>query len=326
MSKKIDWIDFLKGLAILAVITDHLVFTYTNKTIQMHTQFSVTMFIFLSGITSCISQSRNTGKKGYISKRLLGIFIPYVVATVAYQLLITDYHFDFMIFKDYILNFNVSPPFYFIAFFMQLVLVSPILYKLFDINKSIYSRVISLIVIYILSLYLTHYTKISNIYGGGNLILGGTYLFVFALGMFFYFYMDKLKKSFNLFISIIGVLLLIAYEFLVDLKLGWSNPPNDHTIVFTSIIFMILYGVYNLFSKYIRYAKIELLGKYSLYIFLYHWLALKYFDKYIGYNQISDPYLRYFILLLWASVSPILLVVLYRKVKWFIFEKNMSDS
>jgi uncharacterized membrane protein len=110
--KKLDWIDFMKGFAILAVLTDHLSGTYKNNNFHLHSQFSVTIFIFLAGITACISISRNQGKQGYILKRVLGVFIPYAVATFVNHLYSNKYHFDFIVFKDQLLHFNASGPFY----------------------------------------------------------------------------------------------------------------------------------------------------------------------------------------------------------------------
>lgn len=57
---EIRWINFLKGMAIVAVVIDHLYgIVYENGLVRGLTVYSVTLFIFLVGITSSISIERN---------------------------------------------------------------------------------------------------------------------------------------------------------------------------------------------------------------------------------------------------------------------------
>jgi len=71
---RFSYIDVLKGIAILAVIFDHglyIFFGLTYSWIQAYTYFSVAWFIFLSGVTSAISASKqNYSPVKFITSRL----------------------------------------------------------------------------------------------------------------------------------------------------------------------------------------------------------------------------------------------------------------
>lgn len=86
MTKKSEWIDFAKLLAILAVLLDHTGnILYTRHDIAYLSFYSVGVFIIIMGITSYWSFDRmhsNLGNK--IKKKCLGIMIPYLVASFFY--------------------------------------------------------------------------------------------------------------------------------------------------------------------------------------------------------------------------------------------------
>ncbi|MFX3632167.1 MAG: acyltransferase [Candidatus Pristimantibacillus sp.] len=278
---KLRWIDFLKGVAILAVVLDHLHgIIYNNTQIHLLTQYSVTLFILLAGVTSGISNSNNTLKYSpYIIRKLRSIFIPYMLATVIYHIVANSYHFNFELFKQQLIMFNASGPFYFVLFYMQLVIVSPFLYKLFA-NRAIYQQGILLIVFYFISKYLTHYTAIEGYYGGAGKLLGGSYLFVFCFGIVVYLnlhLLDRVKKVWLWIGLLLSVGIYLLYINIGWLEKGWFNPPTKYTFMFALIVALIGWFAFHLvhttwISKILFV--VELLGKYSLYVFLYHSLFI----------------------------------------------------
>ena len=80
------WLDLLKGIAMIAVVIDHLFYYYNNLSVQTHTGFHVSLFILLAGFTSAISIQNRGGvvNFSYILKRISKIFLPYLIATLIY--------------------------------------------------------------------------------------------------------------------------------------------------------------------------------------------------------------------------------------------------
>ena len=255
MKQRLQWLDILKGIAIIAVVIDHTygVF-YNNILVQYHTGFSVALFVFLAGITSAMSLSRGNFIKFY-KKRLVSIVIPFIIATAFFSLL---YNKSFI---NSLLYFNATGPMYFIAFFMQLILIAPLLNKL---------NIFFLPLIILIANSLNHFSFIPFLWGGGNKLFGGTFLLMFYLGFLFYKnieFFDKIR--FKLINIIIPIILLISFEYFKLYPTIWHNPPYFLTFVYTFSVFWFIFNLklnyQNKILKFISYC-----GRNSLYIFLYH--------------------------------------------------------
>lgn len=329
MKFHIGWIDFLKGSAILAVILDHLYnVVYTSHELHLFTSFSVTLFIFLAGITSVISIERNKKTLAeYQLRRMKGVLVPYAIATIIYGIVNLNYRFDWGNFWSDLILFKATPPFYFVLFYCQLALVAPFLYKLL-IKKNLMFQIISLVPIYFVSKYLTHYTEVGGIYGGGGRILGGSYLFVFYLGMLFFLIYQKYSVKVNrLWIHLIGLLASITLIYWINisgtLSLAWSNPPNKQTILYSLSVFLLGYCIFMILAKW-KVTKIFTsvfmhLGVHSYYIYLYHILAIHYASKNYYKFGISDNWtIKAIWFLSFAVAIPLLIgvVIKYRPWKW----------
>ncbi|AIQ49625.1 hypothetical protein R70723_29920 [Paenibacillus sp. FSL R7-0273] len=300
---KLRWINFLKGAAMLAVVFDHLYgLVYVNAFIHSLTIYSVTLFIILAGFTSSISIGRTKMPiRAYIVKRITPIVVPYLVATLVYHLYWNNLRFDFNVFKNQVIMFNASAPFYFVLFFLQLIVVSPLLYRVFH-GRVFYQQLLGLFFIYLMSFYLTHFTSVANYYGGASRVLGGSYLFCFSLGIFLQLLSSNppifLKKVFQSDIKILVVGLvtaLIAMFIYINAHLldkSWANPPNKNTLFYTIIIASILFFAFQIAEKRIKqlaliFTPIELIGSNSLYVFLYHSLFI-YIGQRIGLLTINS--------------------------------------
>lgn len=259
-SNRLVWLDFLKGLAICAVVLDHLygVF-YKNIFIQQHTSFSVALFIFLAGITTAMSLSKYNLFQFY-KKRLLAIINPYILATFLISLFI---HKPFL---SSLINFNAAGPFYFIAFFLQLLLIAPILNKL---------NYFFLPLIFAVSFLLNRF-HFTNLWGGGEFLFGGSFLFLFYLGIIFYKNISFFKPKFIF--SVIAALVLIFFELFNLIPNTWHNPPYLLTMLYTFTIFSIFYNL-SLPSNNPVIRLFSFFGRYSLYIFLYHSLIFPMLEK-----------------------------------------------
>ena len=300
-----QWIDFMKAIAILAVLINHTAgLCYTNPYIGIGSFFSVTLFIILSGITSYSSFERHKDipYKKDLDRKLKGILIPYGISTACCVVLHLKY-FDLLTFITYFLYFNGSPPFYFVLFYIQLMLISRPLSlfvnTVYESKRPIYQKVLIHIAVGILLLYATHifinYTSTHNINGGAKYLFGGTYLFIYYIGIILgsckkILYPSLTKSSSYIYIYICGIIIFPILSVATFMEMitkgpffgsvayfgGTYNPPETRLIVYTLMVFGGLLCLNWIIDKIsfkpftlIRNA-IAWLGRYSLYIFLFH--------------------------------------------------------
>ncbi|NQX47280.1 acyltransferase [Paenibacillus tritici] len=320
------WIDFAKAIAIMAVILDHSFgLLYTSQTFQLHTVFSVTLFVLLSGITSSIAINRNPKiNKQIIMKRLSRILVPYFFATAIIITYYNNFVFDYRIFYNRLLYFSASGQFYFIVFFIQLVVVAPFLFIIFKKQQNnIYLQAVFLFLAYILSLLFLHNTLIGDFYGGAIYLFGGSYFFVFCMGIIIYTHLEKLNsRRANFSILAISLLLLFVVEWFGLIDRSWANPPNKFTIVYMLVVLGLIFSLSNLISLKNMILKriigfINYLGQNSLYIFLYHYMFLDICKKSKVLSDISLNYKPiYFICVFVISlVSPLIIPISGRYLK-----------
>lgn len=77
---RIEWIDLLKGLAIILVVMGHM--PYDDGCIALKNgiySFHMPLFFLLAGFTAALSMGRSSSPGQFMVKRLVGIFIPYLV-------------------------------------------------------------------------------------------------------------------------------------------------------------------------------------------------------------------------------------------------------
>lgn len=311
-----NWIDFCRGIAIIAVIIDHTS-SYYPSLLVLHTAFSVPMFVFLGGITSCMSLERRTQPTAkYIVKRLRPIIGPYLVANAAYQFVNDKLVFSLHNYLTTLFLFSGSPPFYFLVFYPQLIILSPYLYEWFIRNKSYMICAVALMASYAVSLISQHHTFILDVHGGGKYLFGGTFLFLFVAGMVTF--QLFLKRYANLNYWIIGafaVLLLSLFDLLGLIHNVWHNPPNMYSILYSLIAIVICIAAAHIlesrksFLVYMLRRIVNLLGTHSLYIYLYHLLIIRVVTKVMSITGIitwSNGPFTGIILLLSALSVPIL--------------------
>lgn len=128
MQKRIAWIDCAKFIAIVGVVVDHCNgFLYINPYIAYASYYSVSLFILLAGISTWISFER--GKEISFSAQLMKIIrilSAYAVATFV-VLCVTQHRFDLMTYLKFLVGFNIQAPYYYLVFFVQLLMVAPIM-------------------------------------------------------------------------------------------------------------------------------------------------------------------------------------------------------
>jgi hypothetical protein len=186
------------------------------------------------------------------------------------------------------------------------------------------------IVILCLCVWTTNYTNILDVYGGGGKLLGGTYLFLFYLGML----ISKkkllehmtLKKSVVL--SVAGVILWAGWygflcynRLLLDKKLPFGdgfNPPGVTLSLFALITLVFACGIFSLFeySGWLTHitGAFSCLGKHTLYIFLYHAWILECMEQNLA-AYMGNIWLKRVVYITVMTFGPILLENIFHWVK-----------
>ena len=299
-NNRIEWLDMIRGLCIIAVVVCHQQgILHTSEYIQFLTLYSVTGLIFAMGFTKGMSLTKhiiNNANENISSllrcsvwsmKRTLLSYVLVTIVVLEYQH-VTDFN-DIL---SHILSFDALPPLYFIRHYIVLTLWSPILFfVLSQIIKTcgklryIYSFLI------LLSTWIIGYISISKLE-----IFCQSYFFVYTFGMLLSI-VGMLKANIrNLILSMVTLMWggwlswrfyfervagNYSYNGLIDIldsKLQ-LNPPNISVILYTLGVIFTVYNVVTLVQEKYRTTTlimrvIMLLGRYSLDIFLWHYFIL----------------------------------------------------
>ncbi len=288
---QIKWINCAKMVAILAVMIDHTQgILYTNPKIGLASYFSVSLFIIISGMTSYSSYCRKNTKWKSIHK-CGNILLDYAVATFIYLVAKTCF-FDLSRYVQLLVGFNASGPFYFVLLYIQLTLIARFMFNYLQRcsekeHKGLLYEVWGFLGVIVVSYLTTNYTNIFNIYGGGGILLGGTYLILYYLGMFIMkhgFLNDiSLRKSVQFMILFGGTWIIWWYFVLcphrgaVDAFFPFGkgiNPPGICLMISAVLMLGFLFGFFTLLQRFnVTKWLVDVtnqLGSHTLYIFLYH--------------------------------------------------------
>mgnify|MGYP004451004111 FL=1 len=285
-------------MAILAVLLDHTYgYTYTNVNVWSLSYYSVSLFVIIAGFLSYSSNKKH--EYSYVETVLHSckkIVPAYVLATALYQISDTNF-FDFETFVLHLVHFDATGQFYYVALYMQLMLVSPLLYKIvicFPKDKSLFYESLLGILLICISYVTIRYTNILDIFGGGGILFGGTYLVLFYMGMIIK--ANGVLDSGNLmkyagFAVCGGILFWNWYKVifceigrekidsLFPFGYGWS-PPSISFSVQAICMLVFCFGVFNILNAWrpngLFIKLVNWNGKHTLYVFLYHRLILCY--------------------------------------------------
>ena len=304
----IPWINCAKFMAICGVMVDHTAgILYTTQNIQWASFYSVSLFILISGLLTYRSiQHHNYSYGKTVLHSLKKIVIAYLIATFIYQ--VWAYKgFDFVRYLQGLIAFNVSGPFYYVLLYIHLMLISKILYSFIAFRtRAVFIKDLTVgYCVIAISYIATNYSNVLNVYGGGGKLIGGTYLFLFYLGMMFakYKVFEKITTVKCLVSTVIGGTVYFGcWSFALrnglnvdnQLHFGAFNPPGITFMTLSLGMIFMCYGVFSLTSrvKILSSATgfVSRLGSHTLYIFLFHRFWLDYILR--PYVAISDEYLR----------------------------------
>lgn len=80
MVPRIEWVDILKGIAILLVVVGHMEYAEgtANPGRMLIYTFHMPLFFMLAGYTAALSLSRNPNLLQFICRRFLSVMVPYI--------------------------------------------------------------------------------------------------------------------------------------------------------------------------------------------------------------------------------------------------------
>lgn len=257
-----------------------------------------------------------------IKKRLSGILLPYFMATIIYTAY-SQHYLDVVVVLKHLLHFDASGPLYYVAVYMQLLLITPILISSLNwcCGENVIFKYILVWIVVLSICYMTvHYTNLFDIVLGGGNLFAGPWLFFWFLGMFLrkvdlHLSLDRL----NMPGLICCFALLIVWQYLfifrgLNLKLGsvfggtqvimtWANGLQS---------VLIFYWIKEL-TEFIKektgcvgkwlLLPIGFVGRHTLYVFLYHMLFLDFYRNYLEISHVVNKWLC----LLFIIYGPIIL-------------------
>lgn len=286
IKKRIFFFDFIKGIAMLAVILIHTLLLFKlfhkgNEQLIFITnnllRFAVPVFLICTGVLlNPKSVANRNGIVTFYLKKIVSIFLPYLFATSVVALY---FHADVKSFFYLLFTGKAQAPYYYIVVLMQLYLIYPILVRVRKQQLLIGSLVISLVSYFIKSSW--------NLY---DMPLFFPYLYFFSYGIVKreYYLTNNKEHTFDWNFLIV----ILAYIICLIIK-----PEYYFNMVY-------LYGiaVWGIFSAVQNKLKkswitrfIAEIGKVSLLIFLVHFIIVLFMYKIISSENIIVSILGIFI-------------------------------
>ncbi len=303
MTKRSNLIDYLRGIAIIFVVLDHLfVWLGLNALWPFWHNlliYSVTPLIFLAGYTFQLSFLKrppnfnlNTNGKfplfsflktylTYFYHKAKKIIIAYTLGL--FIIILWQQNFSWQTYWH--LYFTFPNQFYFIIIYLQLLFIAPLISSLWTSLASILPKINFFIkygvicaLILLASLLFNRYPVFSSqIYYPGQLLFGGLQLWVFSMGSLCAYLVTKKiipSQIFTMSNNLLGGAIILVYLFFShNQNKIFAHPPNYFTILYclgTTAIFSFIYLSLKKFKLNFIIKITEYLGKHSLAIFIYH--------------------------------------------------------
>lgn len=348
-SDSIDFVQYLKGLAILGVIMIHVTAGFTNINsfnstsfvlifLNQVSRFAVPLFVIISGLVLSRKYFYNFNIKYFYYKRLKKIIPLYLLFSIIYLLFKVLYGLDFTV-TDIIIRLLTGEAEYhlwFIPLIIQLYLLYPILihiYQKFDEILIVNTLLFLSLLMQCGYQFIVSDLDLPSIFKSGFFL---SYLFYFYIGIHIGRNYEKLSdfsrkaNTTSLFLLVIIVVMLNTFR-IGDIYYGIYNynlllKSHYITIPILSITVLLLSVKTNLnIQKYKFYKHVVLLGNVSFEIYLVHALVLRfitYTSEYftIYYYTIPHYYILSFIITIFLSYIVALLMV-----KYLSFNKKSRD-
>lgn len=332
-NQKSSWIYVAKTCSIIGVVLQHVRgYIYTDDNIFYSLWWVVALFIMIGGYNVMDSFAKRG--KVIVKKRIWGILIPYFVATVLYTLYDNRYLNAAEVFIR-LLHFDATGPLYYVAVYVQLVLITPILIgiiKWCETNNNVLRFIVVWVGIMATCYATTHLTNLFDIVIGGGNLFAGPWLFFWFWGMFIERCNIRVDSSYRrVVVFVTHTVMIIAWQYVFvhkglnsvfhpifhgnAVRMTWAN--SFETVILFFWFKELVEGIEsiagNVGKKILK--PFTYIGQHTLYIFLYHMLFLSIYRMYFeeSRNILMDGLCLVFIIL-----GPLILDWGLEKVKnWF---------
>jgi peptidoglycan/LPS O-acetylase OafA/YrhL len=273
-SGTLEWLDALKGIAILAVVSDHAFIVYAYL-IWKHLYFAVSWFIFLAGVSNTFSARRRRFElkrdtPAFWRRRAESLLPPYLGASAFAFVTVYAGRAPLAVFLRELAGFHTLPPLYFIPLLLQFLLVFPILFTLLYRSGWMGKLLVAALTVPVAAVLADRIT-----FGwplGAHYLLGASFLYLFLLGMA----LEPLLTSGRIapFPLLLGSLAVFAWAERMNINTGgllMTHPPSNLLVVYAVSLLGVGYTLCRRFPGFPVVRAAAWLGRRSLQIFLYHY-------------------------------------------------------
>ena len=264
LSARVDTLDVLRGLAIIAVVLIHITFFYRHlytENLDLANQlnnmlrFAVPFFFIISGIL-VRPLSNVYGWRELLSRKASQILLPYACCCLVLYLWSDLSPWDgFFLF----LNGDFTVPYWFIPAFVQIFLLYPVM-------QAFESQRWFLPILFLFS-YISH--AVPGPLGIYGIPFVGRFLFMFGLGMRLRPWIAEGKFPT---VPIKSMLCLIVLYGCVALSTG--DRFYNGRLVYSVALFMLLFPLLGKLADGIIRSALSYIGKHTLWIYLTHFLIV----------------------------------------------------
>ncbi len=275
-SKRIEWVDYLKGLSIFLVVLGHSYVPFTNVesvswAFRSIYAFHMPLFFVLSGVTAAVSMLSKGDVKQFLYLRMVSIFIPYLCWSFLRPLFFASRsEWESYSLKDQFLSFaGGDVAIWFLPALLTLLIYYCAFYCLSKRVNSLLGQVAGLIGIFILAFGLHRLwgkTSPTNEFTLQWLTSAYSYFIPFFFGVF----LVHFKKFFQLatenrYSIALSLLFLCTISFNIG-TLPYSQYLKMLCGICAAIVFIRLFMQWT--GESIVKRQLRLLGQYSLIIYI----------------------------------------------------------
>jgi len=292
---RINFVDQLKGLAILLVVMGHIyIYKITDKPLitGIIYTFHMPLFMILAGYVSTKSIENSIHSKiSFIKRKFRTLMVPYLSFSIIYGLIMAGPHS--------IITMEYKAPFWFLLILFILHLVKLIINKYIDKNLIFAGYIVcSIGALYLLAILFPTVSTISRLW---------YYLIWFYIGYIIrkYKWMDNVVRN-NPIVMIAALLIYLIISLIVYLNTSNifnSDLRNLFTGISASVVLIYLFNLSIKFSIGIKKI-LSYLGKKSLDIYVIHYFFL------IPFPQLNGTAIDHGSFLLTTSFSFIVSVLI----------------
>lgn len=286
--KRIKSLDFIKGICIICVVLLHSIpykILYKFKA-EFHIWHAVPILLLVSGFsiaklyeTRSLNFSEFNFRFDIIFKRIKKLLYPCIFVLILEVLLILFFSstkFDLKYLKIFLVSGGSGPGSYFIYIASQNILLAPFLFHFISKYNSK-----GLGVIFLITFFFDFISVVTKMPIDIYRIITVRYLFIYSLGIWYYFNQSFLQSKLFFLLSIVGfIFLFFSKIFLFDLNpiLPFWHSHTAYSSFWSLTIFVSLFSFAEKYNFILKDA-ISICGKNSLFIFLtqmvYFWVKPK---------------------------------------------------